>query len=210
MNKGFLVTFEGGEGCGKSTQIKLFIKFLEEQKLNFILSREPGGCVLGEKIRAILLHSKEDMSALSEFFLFCANRAEHVKEVIKPALEEGKIVVIDRYYDSSLAYQGYAGNLDIKKLKDITAFATDNVVPDLTFLLDISYEEGFGRKAKDENLKNLDRIEQRDRAYHEKVRQGYLKLAKEEPNRFVVIDASKSLEEIHEEIIKIFLKRIKK
>ena len=204
MNKGFLVTFEGGEGCGKSTQIKLFIKFLEEQKLNFILSREPGGCVLGEKIRAILLHSKEDMSALSEFFLFCANRAEHVKEVIKPALEEGKIVVIDRYYDSSLAYQGYAGNLDIKKLKDITAFATDNVVPDLTFLLDISYEEGFGRKAKDENLKNLDRIEQRDRAYHEKVRQGYLKLAKEEPNRFVVIDASKSLEEIHEEIIKIF------
>lgn len=210
MNKGFLVTFEGGEGCGKSTQIKLFIKFLEEQKLNFILSREPGGCVLGEKIRAILLHSKEDMSALSEFFLFCANRAEHVKEVIKPALEEGKIVVIDRYYDSSLAYQGYAGNLDIKKLKDITAFATDNVVPDLTFLLDISYEEGFGRKAKDENLKNLDRIEQRDRAYHEKVRQGYLKLVKEEPNRFVVIDASKSLEEIHEEIIKIFLKRIKK
>ncbi len=210
MNKGFLVTFEGGEGCGKSTQIKLFIKFLEEQKLNFILSREPGGCVLGEKIRAILLHSKEDMSALSEFFLFCANRAEHVKEVIKPALEEGKIVVIDRYYDSSLAYQGYAGNLDIKKLKNITAFATDNVVPDLTFLLDISYEEGFGRKAKDENLKNLDRIEQRDRAYHEKVRQGYLKLAKEEPNRFVVIDASKSLEEIHEEIIKIFLKRIKK
>lgn len=210
MNKGFLVTFEGGEGCGKSTQIKLFIKFLEEQKLNFILSREPGGCVLGEKIRAILLHSKEDMSALSEFFLFCANRAEHVKEVIKPALEEGKIVVIDRYYDSSLAYQGYAGNLDIKKLKDITAFATDNVVPDLTFLLDISYEEGFGRKAQDENLKNLDRIEQRDRAYHEKVRQGYLKLAKEEPNRFVVIDASKSLEEIHEEIIKIFLKRIKK
>ena len=210
MNKGFLVTFEGGEGCGKSTQIKLFIKFLEEQKLNFILSREPGGCVLGEKIRAILLHSKEDMSALSEFFLFCANRAEHVKEVIKPALEEGKIVVIDRYYDSSLAYQGYAGNLDIKKLKDITAFATDNVVPDLTFLLDISYEEGFGRKAKDENLKNLDRIEQRDRAYHEKVRQGYLKLTKEEPNRFVVIDASKSLEEIHEEIIKIFLKRIKK
>ena len=210
MNKGFLVTFEGGEGCGKSTQIKLFIKFLEEQKLNFILSREPGGCVLGEKIRAILLHSKEDMSALSEFFLFCANRAEHVKEVIKPALEEGKIVVIDRYYDSSLAYQGYAGNLDIKKLKNITAFATDNVVPDLTFLLDISYEEGFGRKAKDENLKNLDRIEQRDRAYHEKVRQGYLKLAKEEQNRFVVIDASKSLEEIHEEIIKIFLKRIKK
>lgn len=210
MNKGFLVTFEGGEGCGKSTQIKLFIKFLEEQKLNFILSREPGGCVLGEKIRAILLHSKEDMSALSEFFLFCANRTEHVKEVIKPALEEGKIVVIDRYYDSSLAYQGYAGNLDIKKLKDITAFATDNVVPDLTFLLDISYEEGFGRKAKDENLKNLDRIEQRDRAYHEKVRQGYLKLAKEGPNRFVVIDASKSLEEIHEEIIKIFLKRIKK
>ena len=117
MNKGFLVTFEGGEGCGKSTQIKLFIKFLEEQKLNFILSREPGGCVLGEKIRAILLHSKEDMSALSEFFLFCANRAEHVKEVIKPALEEGKIVVIDRYYDSSLAYQGYAGNLDIKNLQ---------------------------------------------------------------------------------------------
>ena len=210
MNKGFLVTFEGGEGCGKSTQIKLFIKFLEEQKLNFILSREPGVCVPGEKMRAILLHPKEDMSALSEFFLFCANRAEHVKEVIKPALEEGKIVVIDRYYDSSLAYQGYAGNLDIKKLKDITAFATDNVVPDLTFLLDISYEEGFGRKAKDENLKNLDRIEQRDRAYHEKVRQGYLKLAKEEPNRFVVIDASKSLEEIHEEIIKIFLKRIKK
>ncbi len=209
MKKGFLITFEGGEGCGKSSQIKLFVKYLKENNFDYILSREPGGSSFGEEIRNILLHSKEDISALTEFFLFCASRCDHVEKIIQPALSEGKIVVIDRFYDSSFAYQGYGGGLKVDMLKEINSKATGGLTPDLTFLFDLSYEEGFNRKSKDDKLKDLDRIEQKEKAYHEKVRKGYLELAQKEPERFHIIDASKTIEEINKEIIKIFLKKYK-
>ena len=194
MKKGFLVTFEGGEGCGKSTQIKLFTKYLEEHHIDYVLSREPGGTELGNKLREILLHSKESMNAATEFFIFSAGRSDHVENIIMPALEQGKVVVLDRFYDSSYAYQGYAGDLPVDEMKRITKLATSGIVPDLTILLDISYDEGFGRKSIDESLKNLDRIESKGREYHDKVRAGYLQLAKDEPNRIKIVDASKNKE----------------
>ena len=113
MKKGYLITFEGGEACGKSTQIKKFAKYLEDNHIDFILSREPGGTEVGEKIRELLLHSKCDMSSTVEFLLFSASRAQHYEKVVKPALDAGKVVLLDRFYDSSFVYQGFAGNLNL-------------------------------------------------------------------------------------------------
>ena len=207
MKKGYLITFEGGEACGKSTQIKKFAKYLEDNHIDFILSREPGGTEVGEKIRELLLHSKCDMSSTVEFLLFSASRAQHYEKVVKPALDAGKVVLLDRFYDSSFVYQGYAGNLNLNDLKSVTNFAVNGTEPDLTFLLDISYEDGMKRKQKDENLKKLDRIESKGKAYHDKVRQGYLTLAKMFDKRIVVVDASKSIDEVFEKIKTEFDKR---
>lgn len=207
---GFLVTFEGGDGCGKSTQIKLFTEFLKREKIDFICTREPGGTDVGEQIREILLHSKGKMSAETEFLLFSASRSKIVEDVIKPALKDGKVVVLDRYYDSSYTYQGYAGDLRVKDLENITEFAIKGTVPDLTFLLDLSYDDAMKRKSGDEKLKNLDRIESKGENYHNKVRQGYLLLAKKNKKRFFVIDANQSIEKIEKQIQDVFQKRYKK
>lgn len=209
MKKGFLVTFEGGDGCGKSTQLKMFQEFLKKENFDFIVSREPGGTPLGEDIRKILLNSNYNISSTTEFLLFSASRATHVEEIVKPALEQGKVVILDRFYDSSYTYQGYAGNLSIKDIENITEFAIQGTKPDLTFLLDLSYDEAMKRKAKDEKLSQLDRMERKAKEYHDKVRDGYLKLAKQNPDRIVVVDASKSLEEISKFINKTFLERFK-
>lgn len=210
MKKGFLISFEGGEACGKSTQIKKFQEYLKDKQIDFVCTREPGGTELGEQIRNLLLHSKGNMSAETEFLLFSASRAKLIEDVVKPALESGKLVVMDRYFDSSYTYQGYAGNLDLQDLKNITDFAIKGVVPDITFLLDISFEDGMKRKNSDENLKNLDRIEAKGKVYHDKVRQGYLNLARANPERICVIDASKSIEEVFENIKTQFENRITK
>ena len=207
---GFLVTFEGGDGCGKSTQIKLFTEFLKREKIDFICTREPGGTDVGEQIREILLHSKGKMSAETEFLLFSASRSKIVEDVIKPALKDGKVVVLDRYYDSSYTYQGYAGDLRVKDLENITEFAIKGTVPDLTFLLDLSYDDAMKRKFGDEKLKNLDRIESKGENYHNKVRQGYLLLAKKNKKRIVVIDANQPIEKIEKQIQDVFQKRYKK
>ena len=207
---GFLVTFEGGEGCGKSTQIKKLSQFLEQEKIPFIVSREPGGTEVGEKIRDILLNMKAEMSSTVEFLLFSASRADHIEKVVKPALESGKIVLLDRFYDSSFVYQGYAGDLNLKDIQNVTELAVKDIKPNLTFLLDLNYEVGMLRKSKDDKLRNLDRIEQKGESYHKKVRNGYLKLAEQNPDRIVVIDASKTPDEIFEEIKNKFLECIKK
>lgn len=193
MKKGMLITFEGGDGCGKSTQLKLFVEYLKSRNEDFIVSREPGGTPLGEEIRTILLNSKYDISSEAEFLLFSACRATIVEKVVKPALDAGKIVVLDRYYDSSFTYQGFAGDLNIKDIKNITNFAIKGAKPDLTFCLDLSYEEAMKRKSQ---FAELDRMESKGKEYHDKVRNGYLTLAKNNPERMVVVDASKSIDEI--------------
>ena len=207
MNKGFLVTFEGGEGCGKSTQIKLFTEFLKKNKFRFVVSREPGGTPVCEEIRKVLLSSKSEITSKAEFLLFSSARAQHVAEVVKPSLEQGKVVILDRFYDSSFAYQGYAGNLEVKEIEEITKFAIDGCVPDLTIIFDISYEDGIKRKNADVNLKTLDRIESKGESYHNKVRAEYLQIAHDNPDRVVVLDATKTKEEIFEEVQDIFLER---
>ena len=207
MNKGFLVTFEGGEGCGKSTQIKLFTEFLKKNKFRFVVSREPGGTPVCEEIRKVLLSSKSEITSKAEFLLFSSARAQHVAEVVEPSLEQGKVVILDRFYDSSFAYQGYAGNLEVKEIEEITKFAIDGCVPDLTIIFDISYEDGIKRKNADVNLKTLDRIESKGESYHNKVRAGYLQIAHDNPDRVVVLDATKTKEEIFEEVQDIFLER---
>lgn len=207
MKKGILITFEGGEGCGKSTQIKNLAKYFESKNLNYLISREPGGTDIGEQIREILIHSKKDMSSKVEFMLFSAARADHIEKVVKPALEEGKIVLLDRFYDSSYTYQGLAGDLGFEDLKQTTNFVVEGLEPDLTILFDLSYEDGMRRKQIDENLKNLDRIESKGKEYHDKVRQGFLHLAKIYANRFETIDAAKSQTEIFEEIKNIIIKK---
>ena len=206
---GFLISFEGGDACGKSTQLKLFTKFLEENGYDFICSREPGGTQLGEEVREILLHSKQNLSPKTEFLLFSACRNSLIENVVLPALKQNKIVVLDRYYHSSFAYQGYAGNLELKDLKNITDFAISGAKPNLTILLDISYEEAIKRKQKDQNLKNLDRIESKPKSFHEKVRNGYLTLAKQNKN-IKVIDAKKPAEDVFNEIKNVFLTNYKK
>ena len=208
MHNGFLISFEGGEACGKSTQVKKFVKFLEEKSLPFLLVREPGGTDVGENIRQILLHSKADLSSQTEFLLFSASRSHLIEKVVRPALAEGKIVIMDRFFDSSFAYQGYAGALDLKAVKNITTFAIGkNFQPALTFLLDLSYEDGMKRKSADKNLKNLDRMESKGKAYHDAVRAGYLNLAKKNKKRIVVVDASKSVEAVFADIVAEFERR---
>ncbi len=207
---GFLITFEGGDGCGKSTQITKFVDFLKDSGVEYLCTREPGGTEVGEKIREILLHSKADMSPETELLLFSASRNKLVEDVIKPALEEGKIVVLDRFYDSTYVYQGYAGKLKVEDIKNITKFATNGLKPDLTIVLDLSYDDAMKRKSKDEKLKNLDRIESKGEEYHRRVRDGYLKLAKENKKRIVVIDATQSVEEIALQIRNVFLNKLRK
>lgn len=210
MKKGFLISFEGGEGCGKSTQIKKFSEYLKQRKIDFILVREPGGTEVGEKIRDILLHDKSDLSAETEFLLFSASRNKLVADVVKPALRDGKVVVMDRYFDSSYAYQGYAGKLNLDDVKSITNFAIGkDAIPDLTILLDIGYEEGMFRKQRDEKLQNLDRIEKKAKEYHDNVRKGYLDLASKDKKRFYVIDALQTPEEISKKIVDEFEKKYK-
>ena len=206
--KGFLISFEGGEGGGKSTQVKRLAKFLEEQHIDYISTREPGGTVVGEEIKKILLHTKEQISDKTEFLLFSASRSQLVRDVIKPALEEGKVVIMDRFFDSSFAYQGYAGNLDLDEIEDVTDFATDGIQPDMTVLLDISYDDGMERKMKAK--KALDRIETKGEEYHNKLRKGFLKLADKDRRRFLVVFANKSEEEIFEEIKAEFMERYNK
>lgn len=210
MKKGFLISFEGGEACGKSTQIRLFEEYLKNKGVDYIKCREPGGTDVGEQIRNILLHSKAELSAQTEFLLFSASRSKLIDDVVRPALQEGRVVVMDRYYDSSFAYQGYAGDLELEDVENITHFAIgEGAKPDLTILLDIDYDSAMKRKASDVNLAELDRMERKGRAYHERVREGYMDLARKNKDRIVVIDASKTVKEIQKEIVETFEERMK-
>ncbi len=211
MNKGFLVTFEGGEGCGKTTQIKKLAKLLQQRNIEYIVAKEPGATELGEEIRNILLHTNLDLSAKTELLLFCASRSRLIEKVVLPALETGKVVILDRYYDSTTAYEGYAGEVKLKDVETILKFTIgQGAQPDLTYLFDLDYEAGIERKLTDHQLENLDRFETKGKGYFEKVRHGYLEIAKKNKKRIVVVDASKSIEDVYEEVVKVFDERYAK
>ena len=187
------ITFEGGEGCGKSVQAKALFRRLSQLATPALLTHEPGGTPFGKKLGRWLKWAQDaDISPLTELMLFNASRAQLVTEVIQPNLKSGKVVISDRYADSTTAYQGYGRGLDLAMVKATNNVATQELKPDLTILLDISVDEGLARKM----AKKQDRFEQEALAFHRRVREGYLKLAAGEPERWLVVDASQSKDRI--------------
>ena len=199
---GFFITFEGIEGSGKSTQMKLLTKHLRELNYEVVFTKEPGGTKIGEKIRKILLdpiHHKMDDRA--EILLYAADRAQHVVETIIPAIEEGKIVISDRYIDSNIAYQGHGRGLDMKMVREINEWVIRDYWPDLTILLDLDVREGLQRARDLTPDKSGDRLERELIEFHERVREAYLEMAEKE-DRFKVIYASRAPEEIFQDVLK--------
>jgi len=183
---GPFITFEGGEGCGKSTQSRLLLKKLEQQNIPAVLTHEPGGTALGNELRKALKRKRgSSISPQAELFLVAASRAQLVAEVIRPALEEGRVVICDRFTYSTLVYQGYGRGLEVSFVEMVNNIATQNLKPDLTILLDISPEQGLARKR---SLR--DRFELEDLSFHRRVREGYLRMVAAESERWLVIDAS--------------------
>lgn len=199
---GLFITFEGPDGAGKSTQIRKFVSYLNKRKISFILTREPGGTLLGDRIRkAVLDPNSGIMDERAETLLYLASRAQHVTELIRPALAEGKIVVCDRFSDSTLAYQGIARDLGLEEIRALDLFATGGLIPDLTFLLDAEPEALEERRSK---RRILDRMELEKSDFQKKVRNGFLLLAQKHPDRIHKIDALDSVGKIRSEIIRIF------
>ena len=206
------ITFEGIEGCGKTTQIGHLTSYLEGTRRSFLLTREPGGTELGEKIRQILLSSENaGIEPMAELFLYAAARVQHFRQVIHPALKEGKIVLCDRYADATLAYQGFGRGLDPNWIEEIHARSVENAKPDLTFLLDLPVEEGLRRAWKriEGNPIKEDRFEKEAVDFHQRVREGYLTLARKEPRRIIVLDGMKNEQSLHREIVSHLSSRLR-
>jgi len=203
------ITFEGIEGSGKTTQIELLIPVLQAKDYDCVFTREPGATEIGKKIRAILLDASHTaMLPLTELLLYEADRAQHVHEVIKPALAANKVVVSDRFFDATTVYQGYARGFDLKLIEQIHHLVLGNLKPDLTMVLDLPVDLGLKRawqRINSQSDLSEDRFEKEDIAFHERVRQGYLALARAEPERFRVIDASRDAEAVHRDIVDVVL-----
>lgn len=208
MTRGKLITFEGIDGCGKSTQMRLLERYLAERGFTVVPTREPGGTVLGKKIRSALLDGGEgSVEPLAELLLYAADRAHHVRRVIMPALNEGKVVLSDRFYDATTVYQGYARGFDLTLVNQLNELATGGLKPDLTLLFDLDVETGLKRTLKrgagtGAEAAQPDRLDQEPMTFHEQVRAAYLEIAAREPQRFRVIPAAGSVEETFELVIK--------
>lgn len=220
MKHGLFITFEGGEGAGKSTQIRRLADNLKKSGFRVLVTLEPGGTQTGEKIREVLLNPKNRaLTPRAELLMYQADRAQHADEIVRPHLEKGFIVLCDRHGDSSTVYQGYCRGLGVKWVETLNSFATDKLVPDITFLLDIPENIGRDRIRKrirdDVYLKGtrravkLDRLEREKRDFHRKVRKGFLSLAKKNAKRFRVVDATQSEEAIAAELITLLGKKLK-
>jgi len=205
LKKGLFITFEGGEGSGKTTLMEGIKKYLLKKKIDLIFTREPGGTKFGEEIRKLLLKNrKEKVSSKAELCLFLASRAQHIQNVIIPALTEGKIVLCDRFNDSSVAYQGYARGLGIDDVIAFSSFIIEKAIPDLTLYLDIEPKTGLSRVRS-----KYDRIESEKFFFHKKIRKGFLILAKRFPKRIKILDAAKSKEEVFKSAMNYINKFIK-
>ncbi|MBM4260014.1 MAG: dTMP kinase [Deltaproteobacteria bacterium] len=200
------ITFEGGDGSGKTTQLKRLEAWLKSQGRRCVVTREPGGTALGQTLRKVLLEVGETpVVPAAELLLYLADRAQHVQEVIRPALLRGDVVLCDRYTDSTLAYQGYGRGIDLAVLRQQNAIANGGLAPDLTLLFDCPVEVGLGRTVRRQTEAGAaanaeDRFEREHKQFHEKLRAGFLEMAKAEPKRFRVIDATQSIEAIAEQV----------
>lgn len=195
---GIFITLEGGDGAGKTTQAELLASWLAERGLEVVRTREPGGTELGAALRELLLHGDE-VSDRAEALLYAADRAQHVAQVVRPALERGAAVVQDRYIDSSLAYQGAGRPLDLAEVRGLSEWASEGLWPTLTVLLDVSPE--LAAKRRDAEGARADRLESEAAEFHQRVREGFLRLAEADPDRFLVLDAASPVDELHADVI---------
>lgn len=203
--KGIFITMEGPDGSGKTTQIELLKKYLESKGYDIIITREPGGTAIGEAIRKIILNPEySEMSHMTELLLYASARAQLVNQVIKPALEQGKAVICDRFVESSAVYQGIGRGLGVETVYEVNSYALGNVKPELTIFMDLEAEEGIKRK---KNQAELDRMEMEDLSFHKRVVEGYRQLAGLYPERIVSINATLPIDEIHSMIIQEVEKR---
>ncbi len=202
-NRGLFVTLEGPEGAGKTTQLKLLSKQLDASGHKHIVTRDPGGTSLGKQIRRILLNPETPVCPVTELLLYEADRAQHVEEVIKPALKNGVLVLCDRYIDSTIAYQGYARGLDFNIINELNQIATGGLTPDLTILFDIQSEDGLARL----HPSGHDRLEREALEFHHKVRKGYHELAAKDPQRWRVLDASRAMSVVQEDLRKMLFEK---
>ncbi|MEL0185181.1 MAG: dTMP kinase [Hyphomicrobiales bacterium] len=206
MSKGFFITFEGGEGSGKTTQSELLYNNLKQKGLNVTRTREPGGTILAESIREILLKGEKDkMSSLTELYLFSAARRDHIDNVIAPSLKNNEIVICDRFIDSTTAYQGYAGNIDLNLINSINNFTIGSIIPNITYIFDI--DPNIGLKRSINTTSEEIRFEEKDIGYHKKIRSGFLEIAKNNSDRCIVIDAEQELKKIEEFLLNLTIKK---
>ena len=196
---GLFITFEGGDGSGKTTQINLLATWLEAQGQTVVLTREPGGTDLGVELRNIVLHRKGFIAPRAEALLYAADRSHHIHSLVRPALERGEVVVQDRYLDSSVAYQGAGRVLDAEEVRELSLWATERLMPNLTVLLDVPASVAKARQAQTQ--REYDRLEAEAEDFHTRVRESYLSLAAAEPERFLVVNGELPIEEIHQSII---------
>ncbi len=202
---GLFITFEGIEGCGKTTQVRLAAEYLRKKGVAPVVTQEPGGTPLSDRIRRILLNRGTfRIGATAEVLLFAAARAQHVEDVIRPALEQGRVVLCDRYSDATLAYQGFGRGMDTETVRRVIDFATRSLTPNLTFLFDVPVELGLKRALRRISRRRgsapEDRFEREAGEFHQRIRGGYLELAEREPGRFRVLDGSRGIEEIHRDV----------
>ncbi len=203
------ITFEGPEGSGKSSLIPKLSKTLIEAGFEVVQTREPGGTAIGDQIRDTLLSLKnEEMHPVTETLLFQASRAQHVNQIIKPAIVKGKVVLCDRYADSTMAYQGYGHQRDLETISQLIAYATSNLKPGLTILLDLDVEMGLKRRSGDSGSWN--RLDAKEIAFHKRVRAGYLEMAASDPERWARVDASRPLDVVLKDVCKIVLNKLGK
>ncbi|MEW6213807.1 MAG: dTMP kinase [Nitrospirota bacterium] len=208
LKRGIFISFEGIEGTGKTTQARLLYQWLRGRGFDVILTGEPGGTQIGNKIKDILLSMEyKEMSPVTELLLYNASRTQHIKEVILPAINRGAVVVTDRFSDSTVAYQGYGRGIDLNLIDSIDRIVTAGLRPDITILLDVDVEIGLKRNR---GINKVDRLELEDVEFHKSVRDGYIKIAAGESERIKLIDASDSIEEIHNKIVSIFTDMITK
>jgi dTMP kinase len=207
---GFFITFEGIEGCGKSTQVALLAQALQAQGREVLTTREPGGTLIGQTLRQILLHSTETSLARgTELLLMLADRAQHVQDVIAPGLRDGKIVISDRFVDSTTAYQGYGRGLDLDLLARLNAFACGGYRPSLTIVLDLPVAEGLHRAGQRRGSGAVvDHFEAESVAFHERVREGFLTIARAESQRVQMLNAQQTIEELHRAILRLVQERL--
>ena len=201
------ITFEGPEGSGKSTQIKLAHHFLKGQNVPVLLTREPGGTLIGDQIRETVHHVKNtQMSSVAELLLYSASRAQLVAELVQPSLDKGMVVLCDRFADSTLAYQGYGRNLDLTMLQDITRYATQGLQPDLTMLFDIDVQAGINRRTV--GGEEMNRLDLESIQFHERVRAGYQQLVAAEPERWICIEANRPIDDIQKDVQDILIAKL--